>query len=169
MASDLLGRKPNEISVQMLTTYQRTYAQYAQVQTVKCKNIVQNLSKQSQTSPNGFNQIHPNVVLFCFVFFSSCGRHRTEKISGLRGGPRSLLRLPKRRRCKMLHNCVTTWREPRRRRTEKKRRWQSMFNSSVVPSQSHGHRSTASTPDWGSGPYKWCLCPTGIVPCQLGQ
>ena len=33
------------------------------------------------------------VVFVCFVFFSSCGRHRTWTISGLRRGPCSLLRL----------------------------------------------------------------------------
>ena len=66
-------------------------------------------------------------VFVCFVCFSSFGRHRIWTISGLCMGPCSLLILPKRRRCKMLHNsfnwhkhCVTTWREPRRRRTEKK-------------------------------------------------
>ena len=62
----------------------------------------------------------------CFVCFASYGRHRTWTIFGLCMRPCSLLILPKRRRCKMLHNvqltqnCVTTWREPRRRRTEKK-------------------------------------------------
>ena len=66
-------------------------------------------------------------VLWFFVCFSSCGCHRIWTIFGRCMGPCSLLILPKRRRCKMLHNsfnwhkhCVTTWREPRRRRTEKK-------------------------------------------------
>ena len=71
------------------------------------------------------------VVFLCFgmsCLFSSCGLLRSWPIFGLCRGPCSLLILLKRRQCKMLHNsfnwhkhCVTTWREPRRRRTEKKR------------------------------------------------
>ena len=65
-----------------------------------------------------------SALLFCL--FS--GGHRTWTTWT---AYRSMLSFdtPKRERCKILHNsfnwhkhCVTTWREPRRRRTEKKRR-----------------------------------------------
>ena len=80
-----------------------------------------------------------SLVLLCFVFvcfglfvvsaflfcFASCGRLRTGTIWTAYWSMLSF-DTPKRERCKMLHNsfnwhkhCVTTWREPRRRRTEK--------------------------------------------------
>ena len=71
------------------------------------------------------------VWVWCFVAVSVfrlwVGWHRNWTDTGLCKGPCSLLILPMRRLSMFLHNslmqrqtCATTWRKPRRRRTEKK-------------------------------------------------
>ena len=82
------------------------------------------------------------VWLFCSFFPG--GRHR---IWTTWTAYRSMLSFdtPKRERCKMLHksfnwhkHCVTTWREPRRRRTEKQLCKNSIGKGSLAKSTSKG-------------------------------